>query len=46
MSNPFFDQPILNTPYGIPTRHWELVEGLPTQDIIENRRPAEFIRQF
>ena len=44
MSNPFFDQPILNTPYDAPARHWELDEtGQPTQDIIENRRPAEFI---
>ncbi len=44
MENPFFDQPILNSPYDAPKRHWELDEtGQPTQDIIENRRPAEFI---
>lgn len=44
MSNPFFDHPILNTPYGYPARHWELDEnGQPTQDIIEKRRRAEFI---
>ena len=44
MENPFFDRPILNTPYDAPTRHWELDEtGQPTQDIIERRRPAEFI---
>ena len=24
MSNPFFDQPILNSPYEFPRRHWEL----------------------
>ena len=43
MSNPFFDQPILNTPYDAPARHWELdKDGQPTQDIIEKRRPAEF----
>jgi hypothetical protein len=22
--NPFFDHPILNSPYGCPERHWEL----------------------
>ncbi len=44
MSNPFFDHPILNSPYDYPTRHWELDENhLPTQRIIETRRKAEFI---
>jgi len=44
MSNPFFDRPILNSPYERPVRHWELdAEGQPTQQIIENRRRAEFI---
>jgi type III restriction enzyme len=44
MSNPFFDHPILNSPYGYPRRHWELDEaGQPTQKIIENRRSAKFI---
>lgn len=43
-SNPFFDHPILNSPYEIPRRHWELDEhGQPTQKIIDNRRKAEFI---
>jgi hypothetical protein len=43
--NPFFDHPILNSPYGYPERHWELDDqGQPTQKIIEHRRPAEFIR--
>jgi type III restriction enzyme len=42
--NPFFDHPILNSPYGYPERHWELDrEGQPTQRIIERRRLAEFI---
>ncbi|HYN82102.1 MAG TPA: hypothetical protein VES88_11410 [Gemmatimonadaceae bacterium] len=41
---PFFDHPILNSPYEYPARHWELDEhGQPTQQIIENRRKAEFI---
>ena len=44
MSNPFFDHPILNSPYEYPSRHWELdTEGQPTQQIIETRRKAEFI---
>ena len=42
-SNPFFDRPILNSPYECPQRHWELDEGQPTQKIIELRRPAQFI---
>jgi type III restriction enzyme len=44
MSNPFFDHPILNSPYARPTRYWELDEnGQPTQKILEARRRAEFI---
>ena len=44
MSNPFFEQPVLNSPYECPSRHWELDEtGQPTQKIIESRRQAEFI---
>ena len=44
MDNQFFEQPILNSPYSYPSRHWELDEqGQPTQQIIEKRRSAEFI---
>jgi len=44
MSNPFFDHPILNSPYEAPSRHWELDDqGQPTQRIIDSRRRAEFI---
>ncbi|MGH8503736.1 MAG: BPTD_3080 family restriction endonuclease [Gammaproteobacteria bacterium] len=40
----FFDQPILNSPYRYPARHWELdKDGQPTQKIIETHRRAEFI---
>lgn len=43
-SNPFYDHPILNSPYKCPTRHWELTrEGVPTQNIKDSRRPADFI---
>ena len=42
--NPFFERPILNSPYEYPLRHWELDEqGQPTQQILERRRRAEFI---
>ena len=44
MSNPFFDRPILNSPYEYPKRHWELdADSQPTQRVIESRRRAEFI---
>jgi len=44
MSNPFFDHPIINSPYEYPKRHWELDEtGQPTQKIKEHRRSAKFI---
>lgn len=42
--NPFFDHPILNSPYEYPGRHWELDEsGQPTQRVVETRRAAEFV---
>ncbi len=44
MDNRFFEQPILNSPYAYPSRHWELDDqGQPTQSIVETRRRAEFI---
>ncbi|SFL89193.1 type III restriction enzyme [Desulfomicrobium norvegicum] len=44
VSNPFFDHPILNSPYACPKRHWELdATGQPTQRVMESRRKAEFI---
>ena len=44
MDNPFFDAPILNSPYAYPTRHWELdATGQPTQVIKPSRRSADFI---
>jgi type III restriction enzyme len=44
MSNPFFDHPILNSPYEYPRRRWELDEaGQPTQRIIDNRHSAKFV---
>ena len=40
----FFEQPVLNSPYERPSRHWELDEtGQPTQQIVESRRQASFI---
>ena len=44
MDNQFFEQPILNSPYGYPSWHWELdSSGQPTQQTIKSRRGAEFI---
>ena len=44
MTDLFFEQPVLNSPYERPSRHWELDEtGQPTQQIVESRRPAEFV---
>ncbi len=44
MDNPFFDRPILNSPYQCPAQHWELdSEGQPTQRIIPSRRLAQYI---
>ena len=35
MANPFFDRPILNTPYEMPSRYWEFDrDGQPSQKII------------
>lgn len=44
MTNPFFERPIINSPYDYPNKHWELDnDGQPTQRITESRRKAEFI---
>lgn len=44
MSTLFFSQPILNSPYAYPARHWELDEsGQPTSRVIDKRRPASFL---
>src|SRR6476659_5553079 len=39
----FFDRPILNSPYGFPGRHWELVDGQPTNRIIGARRRSDLV---
>ena len=44
MSNPFFEQPVLNSPYEPPGRYWQLDDaGQPTQRIVEKRRPVSFV---
>jgi type III restriction enzyme len=44
MENPFFEHPILNSPYECPARHWELdADGQPTHKTIEARRVAKYI---
>ena len=44
MDSRFFEQPILNSPYEYPARHWELdTSGQPTNRILDNRRKVAFI---
>jgi type III restriction enzyme len=44
MDSSFFERPILNSPYGYPSRHRELdADGQPTGRLIETRRDAKFI---
>jgi type III restriction enzyme len=44
MTEPFFERPILNSPYAFPARHWELdIDGQPTNRIIETRRRSDLI---
>jgi len=43
-SEDFFSQPILNSPYEYPGRHWELDEqGQPTGKVVEDRRRSQLI---
>ncbi|MBL4810068.1 MAG: DEAD/DEAH box helicase family protein [Phycisphaerales bacterium] len=44
MTQDFFQQPILNSPYDYPARHWKLEDdsGQPTNDVVSNRRRAEY----
>jgi type III restriction enzyme len=47
MGNRFFEEPILNSPYEYPLRHWELDrEGQPTQKIIERGAPPNSSPHF
>ena len=40
----FFKQPILNSPYEYPSKHWKLDStGQPTQQLENSRRKAEFV---
>ena len=44
MDSPFFERPILNSPYEYPSRHWELDEHRqPTNRIEESRRRESFL---
>lgn len=44
MTNLFFEQPIFNSPYEHPGKHWDLDDaGQPTQEVVEKRRRADFI---
>ena len=40
----FFEQPILNSPYDYPGRHWELdADRQPTNRVVDRRRTVSFI---
>jgi type III restriction enzyme len=45
MSDQFFKQPILNSPYDYPWQHWELGETrqLTGKVITARRRPTDFV---
>lgn len=44
MADSFFERPILNSPYELPRRHWELDDtGQPTEQVVETRRRVSFI---
>ena len=39
----FFENPILNSPYEEPHRHWELIDGVPTGSVIDERRKSAYV---
>ena len=40
----FFECPVLNSPYDVPARHWELDDsGQPTNRIVDRRRRVSFV---
>ncbi len=43
MTATFAEQPILNSPYEYPGRHWELEGGMPTDRIVESRRLSSHV---
>jgi type III restriction enzyme len=43
MTEDFFGNPILNSPYAPPDRHWELENGQPTNAILPLRRRSDLI---
>ncbi len=44
MTEDFFSEPILNSPYDYPGRHWDLDEqGQPTGKVVETRRRSQLI---
>ena len=43
MSVAFYEQPVLNSPYEYPRRHWRLENGVPTDYVEERRRESSYI---
>jgi len=40
---PIFERPIINSPYDEPNRHRRLLDGRPTDEIVESRLKSELI---
>ncbi|MBT9488826.1 MAG: hypothetical protein IV093_15085 [Rubrivivax sp.] len=44
MTNPFYERPIINSPYAYPGQHWELdADGQPTGVLASARRRSDLI---
>ena len=43
MTLSFTEAPILNSPYEKPEKHWELRNGIPTDNVVEQRRPSQYV---
>ena len=39
----FYQNPILNSPYGYPGQHWELQDGQPTGNVVPSRRACSYL---
>ena len=43
MTISFTEEPILTSPYEPPDRHWELKHGVPTDNVVQHRRPSKHV---
>jgi len=42
MADAVIDNPILNSPFGEPSRHWRFGDTGITKEIVEGRRPSSY----